>query len=187
MSLQDELVLLNATFMEDIVTDRSDMLPIHQRESLSHWGICNQLYICITFNVISRMNVLACLLGRSPVPFVLWRSNRDLTLWVCTILPVVRYTVGTLLGPFVFPPQPSPMYIYHYSSSFLHQTFLTYELGPKNGKTHHWDWVAIILINKLKFPTIQAKLNMWYDGLTCTDSITYVMMQSSWHIYNTQG
>jgi hypothetical protein len=27
MSVQDELVLLNATFMEDIVTGRSDMLP----------------------------------------------------------------------------------------------------------------------------------------------------------------
>jgi len=68
MSLQDELVLLNATFMEDIVTGRSDMLPIHQRESLGHWGICNHLYFCITFNGISIMNVLACLLGRSPVP-----------------------------------------------------------------------------------------------------------------------
>ena len=98
MSLQVELVLLNATFMEEIVTGRSDMLPIHQRESLSHWGICNQLYICITFNGISRMNGQACLLGRSPIPFVLWRSNRDLTLWVCTIPPAVESTVGRLLG-----------------------------------------------------------------------------------------
>jgi hypothetical protein len=97
---------------------------------------------------------------------------------VCTIPPAVESTVGRLLGPFVFPPQPSPMYIYHYSSSFLHQRFLTYQLGPKNGKTHHWEWVAIILINKLKFPTIQAKFSIWYDGLTCTDSITYIMMQA---------
>jgi hypothetical protein len=56
--------------MEDIVTGRSDMLPIHQKESLGYWSICKHLYICITFNGISRMNVLACLLGRS-VPFVL--------------------------------------------------------------------------------------------------------------------
>jgi hypothetical protein len=42
-------------------------------------------------------------------------------------------------------------------------------------------------MNKLKFPTIQAKSNMWYDGLTCTDSIADVMMQSSWHIYDILG
>jgi hypothetical protein len=35
MSLQDELVLLNATFVEDIVTGRSDMLP-HPPDTVSH-------------------------------------------------------------------------------------------------------------------------------------------------------
>jgi hypothetical protein len=38
----------------------------------------------------------------------------------------------------------------------LHQGFLTYQLGPKSGKTCHLEWVAIILINKLKVPNIQA-------------------------------
>ena len=127
MSLHNELMFLNATFIKDIVTGRSDMLPIHQRESPSATGasdIYSHPYICVTFNGISRMNGLVCLLGRYPVPFVLRRSIRDLTLWVCTILLAVRSKVGRMLGPFVFHPQPCPMHTYHYSTSLLSVAYI---------------------------------------------------------------
>lgn len=72
--------------------------PPSTRYSLSPNGasdICNHSYICIPFNGISRMNVLAWLLHRS-VSYFLCRSIR-----MCTILPAGRSTVGRQLGPFV--------------------------------------------------------------------------------------